>query len=61
MLQGLEYKRICKEMEELNSKKDILDAKVMALAQVFVLDRLSFASQRWRMDSHDNERSEVIS
>ena len=44
--QGLEYKRICKEMEELNSKKDILDAKVMALAQVLGLsDRFSKASQ----------------
>lgn len=32
--QGLEYKRICKEMEDLNKKKEGLDAKVMALAQV---------------------------
>ncbi len=32
--QGVEYKKICKEMEQLNVKKDKLDAAVMALAQV---------------------------
>ncbi|GAX75302.1 hypothetical protein CEUSTIGMA_g2747.t1 [Chlamydomonas eustigma] len=60
--EGLEYTKICKEMDRLNAEKEKLDAKVMALAQAGddfdalekasiemgrVADQLDALSDRW--------------